>query len=296
MLITSCFNQWWLAIRPKTLFASIGPIILGTGLATSETEINFVIFFSALLCAMSLQVAVNLANDLFDSLSGVDTQHRVGPIRAVQSGLISAFAIKVGLAVVCAFALVSGLYLIAVGGWWIFFLGVLSFLGVFAYSAGPFPLASNALGEITVLIFFGWIAVLGSFYLQTGTISLLAFAVATSAGLYSSAIMLVNNIRDIITDHQAGKYTLAVMLGDHRARYLLVTIIISALIIHLIVAITFSIWLCLTFILLIIPSYRLIEKGFSLQGAELNQLLAETAKLGFLYCISVALVWVIFMH
>jgi 1,4-dihydroxy-2-naphthoate octaprenyltransferase len=289
-------NNWWLAIRPNTLLASIGPILLGTALATSEVQVNFGIFWAALLCAVSLQMSVNLANDLFDSLSGVDTQHRLGPTRAVQSGLISVSAIKIGLAFTCTIAIILGLYLITVGGWWILFLGVLSLLGVFAYSVGPFPLASKALGEITVLVFFGWVSVLGSFYLQTGNISIVTFCLATSAGLYSSAIMLVNNIRDIVTDHHAGKYTLAVKLGDRKARYLLAMLITSALLIHAIVAIIVSATLWLVFILLIVPSYYLIKNGFKLQGQALNKLLADTAKVGFLYCFGVALSWIFFLQ
>jgi 1,4-dihydroxy-2-naphthoate octaprenyltransferase len=289
------FKNWWLAIRPKTLLASIGPILLGTALATSEVQIHLGIFFSALICAISLQISVNLANDLFDGLSGVDGEQRLGPIRAVQSGLISTSAIKLALALVCAIAAVSGLYLIAMGGYWILLLGILSFLGVFAYSAGPFPLASNALGEVTVLIFFGWVSVLGSFYLQTGTISLISFGLATSAGLYSCAIMLVNNIRDTVTDRHAEKYTLAVMIGDRRARILLAVLVVAALVIHCVVAMQVSKILWLTPLLLALPSYQLIKMGFYLQGPALNQLLANIAKLGFLYCISVALSWIAFM-
>ena len=293
MLIQPHLKHWWLAIRPKTLLASVGPILLGTALATSETQIHYGIFFSALICAMSLQIAVNLANDLFDSLSGVDTNHRLGPIRALQSGLISRSAIKASLGLACVVAMLSGLYLAVEGGWWILLFGGLSMLGVFAYSAGPFPLASKALGEVTVLIFFGWVSVMGSFYLQTGTISIHVFALATSAGLYSSAIMLVNNIRDIATDQQAKKYTLAVVLGEHKARYLLAMLIITALIIHLMVTIQVSVALWFAFILLIVPSYSLIKKGFKLQGSALNQLLADVAKVGFLYCLIVALSWML---
>jgi len=291
----SQLKYWWLAIRPSTLLASIGPILLGTALATRDVDINMGIFFSALVCAMSLQIAVNLANDLFDSLSGVDSKQRVGPVRVVQAGLISLSAIKLGLALICTVAMLSGLYLAVEGGWWILALGVLSFLGVFAYSAGPFPLASNALGEVTVLIFFGWVSVLGSYYLQTGTLSFLAFGLATSAGLYSSAIMLVNNIRDIATDQAVKKYTLAVILGEHKARILLAMLITAALIIHAIFVIQVSSMLWLTTILLVAPSYYVIKKGFTLQGSALNSLLANVAKVGFLYCFSVALSLIIFL-
>ncbi|WP_220465104.1 1,4-dihydroxy-2-naphthoate octaprenyltransferase [Colwellia sp. MB02u-9] len=293
--LKSQIKYWWLAIRPRTLLASMGPILLGTALATREVDINKGIFFSALVCAMSLQIAVNLANDLFDSLSGVDNEQRVGPVRVVQADLISLSAIKLGLALTCTVAMLSGLYLVVEGGWWILALGVLSFLGVFTYSAGPFPLASNALGEVTVLIFFGWVAVLGSYYLQTGSLSLLAFGLATSAGLYSSAIMLVNNIRDIATDQAVKKYTLAVILGEHKARMLLAMLITAALIIHAIFAIQVSFILWLTTILLVAPSYYVIKKGFTLQGSALNSLLANVAQVGFLYCFSVALSVMIFL-
>ncbi|MGB1261866.1 MAG: 1,4-dihydroxy-2-naphthoate octaprenyltransferase [Cognaticolwellia sp.] len=287
------FGHWWLAIRPKTLLASIGPILLGTGLASSETSLHLGLFCTTLACAVLLQISVNLANDLFDSLSGVDTPQRLGPVRAVQSGLISISAIKVTLSLACSAAIACGLYLIVVGGWPIVLLGLLSLVGVFAYSAGPWPLASNALGEVTVLIFFGWVAVLGSFYLQTGFITPEAFAFATCAGLYSSAIMLVNNIRDISTDQQAGKVTLAVVLGDQNARYALALVISTALIIHLILALTVLPLLWLSFVLLLLPSGILIRKGFTQHGQALNQLLAQVAQLGFLYCLSVGLLWFI---
>ena len=284
-------QHWWLAIRPKTLLASIGPILLGTGLASSESELHVGLFFVTLSCAVLLQISVNLANDLFDSLSGVDTAHRLGPIRAVQSGAISIAAIKIALLITCSLAIVLGLYLIAIGGWPILLVGILSLLGVFAYSAGPWPLASHALGEVTVLIFFGWIAVLGSFYLQTGFISVNAFVFATNAGLYSSAIMLVNNIRDINTDQRAGKHTLAVVLGDKNARYALALLFSTALIIHLFLIFYVLPMLWLSFIVLLVPSLVLIKKGLSQQGQALNQLLAQVAQLGFLYCLSVGLTW-----
>jgi 1,4-dihydroxy-2-naphthoate octaprenyltransferase len=289
------FNHWWLAIRPQTLLASIGPIFLGTAMATSENQINFTLFSVTLMCAVSLQVAVNLANDLFDGLSGVDSELRLGPTRAVQAGLISIPAIKFALVMVCTFAVSSGLYLIAVGGWWVFFAGLLSFIGVFSYSAGPFPLASKALGEVTVLIFFGWVSVLGSYYLQTGTTSITVFTVATIAGLYSSAIMLVNNIRDIATDQQAGKYTLAVVLKEYKARKLFALLIACALIIHSILAIQVSLMLWVTSLLLLAPSFILIRKGFKLQGQSLNKLLVNTVKTGFVYCLSVGLCWILFL-
>lgn len=287
------FSYWWLAIRPKTLLASVGPIVLGTALASGQVTINQMLFMATLICALALQVAVNLANDLFDGLSGVDSKTRLGPIRVVQAGLISVVAIKRALFVVCAIAVGTGIYLVFQGGWEIFVLGVLSLMGVFAYSAGPFPLASKALGEVTVLVFFGWIAVLGSFYLQTQTLSFITFGFATSSGLFSAAIMLVNNIRDIGSDKAAGKITLAVLLGAKKARIGYSLSIISALVIHLAITLQVADPLWIALLICLPPSYWLITAIFKQEGVALNNLLARTAQLGFVYNLSVALLWLV---
>lgn len=286
-------SYWWLAIRPKTLLASVGPIVLGTALASSQVMINQMLFIASLICALALQIAVNLANDLFDGLSGVDSKSRIGPIRVVQAGLISVTAIKRALFIICAIAVGAGIYLVLQGGWEIFVLGALSLAGVFAYSAGPFPLASKALGELTVFVFFGWIAVLGSYYLQTQTLSFIAFGFATSSGLLSAAIMLVNNIRDITSDKAAGKITLAVLLGAKKARIGFSLFIISALVIHLGITSLVADILWVSLIICLLPSYWLIMAIFKQEGAPLNDILARTAQLGFVYNLSVALLWLL---
>ena len=277
-------SYWWLAIRPKTIPASIGPILLGTALASTETTINGLVFGLAILCAIALQIAVNLANDLFDGLNGVDTEARLGPARMVQSGFITPKAMAIALALFTLMAMLCGLTLAALTHWNLLLVGITCLLAVFAYSAGPLPLASVGLGEVTVLIFFGWVAVMGSYWLQTGELTLTALLYGTSAGLFSVAILLVNNLRDIPTDRASGKLTLPARLGEAGTRQLFLGVTAAALLIHLLAAWPQP-WLMLIPVLLCLkPVLNLIRGIYSLSGGELNTLLAQTAKAALIYC------------
>lgn len=281
-------NPWWLAIRPKTLPASISPILLGSALAASFDGFNWLVFLLAMLCAVSLQIAVNLANDFFDAKHGIDSAERLGPVRVTQSGLIPMHQVKLALLATTFLALVFGLLLVSLTSAYLLIFGALSIAGVYAYSAGPFPLASHGLGEITVLFFFGFVAVGGSFFAHTQTLTWLVLSFGFVAGLISAAIMLVNNIRDIPTDRAAGKHTLAVKLGEAAARRLYVVSLIVVLVIHALLASTLS-WLLLVPLLVCIPFVVLLTKRFhSRSGRELNLQLADTAKLVLVYCGSVS--------
>lgn len=286
-------HYWWQAIRPKTLPASVGPIALGTSLASIQFDISWSVFIVSLICAVALQIAVNLANDLFDGLSGVDDEKRLGPPRMVQSGHISPEQMALGLGICTTIAVISGLILVSIGGWPLFLLGIFCVLGVFAYSAGPIPLASCGLGELTVLVFFGWVAVLGSYYLQAGEINLAAFLFGTSSGLFSAAMMLVNNLRDLETDAAAGKTTLAVRLGDTLTRGLYIVMLLLALVFHLLAANTSAWHMVLPLAACAYSMYRLVGAIQTEQGAALNKVLADTAKLGLVYCISTSVVIII---
>jgi len=280
---------WWQAIRPKTLLASLGPVLLATTLAANHGQLNILIFIMTLLCALFLQVSVNLANDLFDGLSGVDNELRLGPQRALHSGLVTIKQLKLALLITVLISICSGCYLIYQGGIAFLLLGIMSILGVFAYSAGPFPLASNALGEVAVFLFFGLIAVLGSFYLQTQTITSMAFSYAVCVGLLSAALMLVNNIRDINSDSKANKLTLAVRLGDKNSRALYKLLLAITLTLHLFTSANSLTLALLPLIIcgLFLPSlYKAIN---TYQGKDLNKLLASTAQFGFVYAISVSI-------
>ncbi|MEJ2045811.1 MAG: 1,4-dihydroxy-2-naphthoate polyprenyltransferase [Reinekea sp.] len=282
----STLNSWWMASRPKTLPASVSPVLLGSALAWQSGRFQWPVLWLALICALALQVTVNLANDFFDARNGVDGNNRIGPLRATQSGLISARAMKFGLSVASAIAIISGLALVFLSHWILFVCGILSMLAVFAYSAGPYPLASHALGEVTVLIFFGWLAVGGTYFAHAGDLSLTVFFYGTVAGLLSAAIMLVNNLRDIPTDSSAGKMTLAVVLGDMASRQLYICLLVAALLMHLLITLPFSWSASLVPVLVLTPCvYRLSVNVMRCRGAVLNHLLSSTAKLLMGYCV-----------
>ena len=164
-------------------------------------------------CSLFLQISVNLANDYFDHIAGIDGDDRTGPVRAIQSGALTVVSLKKAIAGFTLLAIASGSYLIWVGGWLFFLLGGLALAGVFLYSGGKYSLASRSLGEIAAFLFFGWLGVVGSYYLQTQQFNWQVFIPATEVGFLIAAIMLVNNIRDITTDAAAGKITLAYRLG-----------------------------------------------------------------------------------
>lgn len=292
MISQKHLSAWALACRPKTLAASVAPIILGSGLAYHDGYFQTIIFFCALLCALLLQIAVNLANDLFDAEAGVDTHQRVGPIRATQSGLISPVYMRRALILVSTLAFIFGLILVLNSHWVLMVFGIAALAAVFAYSGGPYPLASHGLGEVTVLIFFGWLAVGGSYFLFTETINLSVFGYGTVAGLFNAAIMLVNNIRDIPTDRAANKNTLAVKLGDVRARQLYRLLLIVGLMLHLVVSFGLGLYSILS-IIAIVPLMRSLLTQINIRQAEsLNIQLAKTAQLVALYCISFSAVLV----
>lgn len=278
-------NPWFLAIRPKTLPASISPILLGNALALSHPTFSVLLFMLALVCALCLQIAVNFANDLFDAQSGVDSAERLGPTRVIQAGLLAPQQLRSVLYVIVLLACVCGLLLCALSSWWLLLFGALALLGVFLYSAGPFPLASHGLGELTVLLFFGWLAVMGSYFTQTLTLSYSALGYGTLAGLISAAIMLVNNIRDIGTDAAAGKNTLAVKIGQAAARRLYQAMLLSALLLHIVLSYPIGWWSLLTASAVAPLGWHLLRAMRYREGQQLNRQLAQTAQLLMLYCL-----------
>jgi 1,4-dihydroxy-2-naphthoate polyprenyltransferase len=200
-------GAWLQAARPRTLPAVLGPVLLGQVLVADE-------FFAwstavlCLVCGLTLQIAVNLANDLFDGLTGVDQDDRLGPVRAMQSGLISARSLAVGLCIILAVAALTGLWLIIHGHWLLWLLGAAALLAVLGYSGGARPYANLGLGEVVVWIFFGPVAVLGSLLAHGSPITGEAIWAAVLVGLPVAAIMVVNNLRDRHTDRRGGEMAL----------------------------------------------------------------------------------------
>lgn len=209
--------RWVMAARPATLTAAAAPVLVGTACALAVGRFRAGPALAALAGAFLLQVGANFANDLFDFQKGADTEHRLGPTRVVQSGLLPPAAVRRALLVVFTLATAVGIYLTLVAGPVIVFIGLLSIAAAIAYTGGPYPLGYNGLGDIAVFVFFGLIAVCGTTYVQALRVPLLAWWAAIPVGALATAILVVNNIRDIHTDAMAGKRTLAVRLGRRGA-------------------------------------------------------------------------------
>jgi len=206
-------QAWLLAARPKTLPAAAAPVIVGTAIAIATHNFSPLPALAALLGALFIQIGTNFANDVFDYKKGADTAERVGPLRVVQAGILTPNEVFAGMWLVFGLATLCGVYLLIVVGWPIVVIGVLSILAGIAYTGGPFPLGYNGLGDIFVFIFFGLVAVCGTYYVQAGKLVTLAWWGAIPVGLLATGIIVVNNLRDIETDTKVGKKTLAVRLG-----------------------------------------------------------------------------------
>jgi 1,4-dihydroxy-2-naphthoate octaprenyltransferase len=209
--------QWVAGARPRTLPAALAPVLVGTGAAAALDGFRLVPALLALLVALALQVAVNYANDYSDGRRGTDAD-RVGPMRLVGSGAATAPQVLVAALLAFAVAGVAGLVLAALSSWWLVAVGAICIAAAWTYTGGPLPYGYRALGEVFVFVFFGLVAVVGTTYVQTGTLPGLAFAVAVPIGLLIVAILVVNNLRDIAGDADVGKRTLAVLLGERTTR------------------------------------------------------------------------------
>lgn len=213
----SPLRAWMLAARPPTLPAAVVPVLVGSA-AVARLGFRPLAFLAALLAAVLIQIGTNFANDYFDFHKGADTAERLGPVRVTQSGLIAPTTVRNAMVLVFGLAALVGLYLVLIGGWPILLIGLLSIAAGVLYTGGPFPLAYNGLGDLFVFIFFGLVAVCGTAYLHVGAVPAAAWWAALPVALIVTAIIVVNNLRDIDTDRKARKHTLAVLLGRRAAR------------------------------------------------------------------------------
>jgi len=225
-------SAWILAARPKTLTAAAAPVLLGSAVASQFARLEPGPCLAVLLGALLLQIASNFANDVFDFEKGADTADRIGPIRAVQAGLLTPAAMKKGLCVVLGLALLVGVYLTAIAGPTIVVIGLASMLCAVAYTGGPYPLGYHGLGDLFVFLFFGPVAVCGTVFVHLGHVPSLAVLHSIPLGLLSTNILVVNNLRDHVTDRQAGKRTLVVRFGPRfgRLHYLSALLVAYALV------------------------------------------------------------------
>ena len=278
-------QAWLLATRPKTLPAAVAPVLVGTALAYADQGFAPLPAAAALAVALLLQIGVNLANDYFDFKKGIDTADRLGPMRVTQSGLIPPTRVKAAMSIVFVMTLLPGVYLATRGGWPVMIIGGASIIAALAYSGGPYPLASHALGDLFVFIFFGLVAVSGTYYVQTLKLTSMVFLLGIIEGLLITAILVINNLRDIQTDRRAGKHTLAVMIGDRGARleYTVLQAGAYALPAFLWLSGQTTVWIlmpCLS-MPLAIHLNRIVWKTTG--GPALNQTLAATARLTLIF-------------
>lgn len=278
-------GAWVMAVRPRTLPVSIGPVLVGTAVAFAYGAFALGPALAAGLGSLLLQIGSNFANDVFDFEKGADTEDRIGPPRATQLGLLTPVQLKRGMGVVFGLALLVGIYLAWIAGPIIIVIGLVSIVAAVAYTGGPYPLGYHGLGDLAVFIFFGLVAVTGTAFVQMGTVPSLAWLASIPVGALATAILVVNNLRDVDTDRVAGKRTLAVRLGRGGARGEWMTLVAGAYLIPLAAVFLFdtSLWVLLP--LLSAPRALSLWKVIrtSEAGPDLNEALAGTAQLGFLF-------------
>ena len=276
-------GNWLVAIRIKTLPAAISPVILGTALAFHDGNSNSFILFMTLLAAVLIQIGANFANDVYDFEKGSDRADRLGPQRATQSGLISPTDMKKAMWKIFALAIGVGFYLAYVGGWPIVIIGLASIAAGIAYTGGPYPLGYHGFGDIFVFLFFGLIAVPGTYYLQTGSLTELSLWLGAALGMLTTAILVVNNLRDRDADIISGKKTLAVRFGEtfSKIQFILLVMLPFVLPFHL-----WRQWNKMSFLLTLFTlpiAVHLIIQLFNNTGADLNKVLAGTARFLFIF-------------
>jgi 1,4-dihydroxy-2-naphthoate polyprenyltransferase len=284
---------WASAARIRTLPASVAPVLIGVVLAYADGLGHAPAAWAALLGAILIQVGTNYANDYFDYVKGADTAERQGPRRAVQSGLISPDAMRRATILVFGLAVLVGLYLVARGGWPIVVVGVASILCGVLYTGGPYPLGYRGLGDLFVLLFFGPVAVAGTYWVQALDLDWRPIVAGLGPGLISVAILAVNNLRDRETDAKAGKRTLAVRLGAHFTRLEYSTAVLLACLCPLVFmaagAAGVGMLLPLVTLLAAWPVHRTVWRRSD--GPALNAALADTGRLLMLYAVLFSIGW-----
>jgi len=277
---------WLMAARVRTLPAAIAPVLVGTALAGYLHVFHPLRFVAALIGAMFIQIGTNLSNDYSDARRGADTEDRLGPVRVTAGGLVPPRQVLIATYLTFGVAVLAGIYLVVVAGWQLLLVGAASILAGVLYTGGPKPYGYEGLGEVFVFLFFGVVAVAGSFFVQVKHLDWEAFALAVPVGLIAAGLLVVNNVRDIETDRRAGKRTLAVRLGRTRTRWLFAAMIYLA---FLLTPVTWVFgpltpWLFLPWLTLPLAMRVVRVVRNRTDGRSLNQALAQTGLLQLLFC------------
>jgi 1,4-dihydroxy-2-naphthoate polyprenyltransferase len=284
---SSAVHIWLMAARLRTLPAAVAPVLVGTSLALGSGHFRALAFVAALFGAVFIQVGTNLSNDYSDARRGADTEDRLGPVRVTAGGLVPPGRVLLATYVTFGLAVLCGVYLVAVAGWELIAVGAVSILAGVLYTGGPRPYGYEGLGELFVFLFFGIVAVSGSYFVQVQQLPWEAYVCAVPVGLLASAILVVNNVRDLETDRRAGKRTLAVRLGRERTRMLYTTMVAGAFLLApppwLLGSMTG--WLLLPWcaIPLAVPLVRNVRTR--VDGPTLNGALAKTGALQLVFCL-----------
>jgi len=284
------WRVWLLATRPATLTAAVAPVLVGTAAADAAVPLRELPFAAALVAAVLLQIGANFANDLADFERGADQADRLGPPRVTQSGLVTPATMRWATALVLVAAALIGVYLITVAGWPILVLGAAAIVAAIAYTGGPWPFGYHGLGDAFVFVFFGLAAVAGSYFLQTEKLTGTAFAAAIPIGMTVTAILVVNNLRDIDGDRRSDKRTLAVLLGAQvsRVQYLLLVGLPYALVTTFAAADLLPWWSLLVWASAPLASYLGWRIASRAEGRALNPLLKQTGQLHLLFGVLLA--------
>jgi len=283
-LVSGKFQSWILASRPKTLLAAIVPVVVGSALAISKGKFILIFSIIALFCSVLIQVGTNFTNDLYDFLKGADNKNRKGPLRVLAAGLLTVKEMKTGVVLIFSAAFILGLILVYAAGPVIFIIGILSIIAGIAYTAGPYPLAYNGLGDIFVFMFFGIAGTTGTYYIQVQDFSMVSLLTSIPVGALITDILVVNNYRDIEEDRMAGKNTLAVIFGKNFTRFQYIFLILTSFAIPAVLFFffDFKFWIFLPYLTFPI-AYKLIITLYTLEGIQLNKTLELTAKLSALF-------------
>ncbi len=283
-------QAWGLAIRPRTLPAAAAGVVMGSALAWHDGFFRVDAALACLFAALLLQIGSNLANDVFDFERGTDTPERLGPTRVTQAGLLTPSQVKGGMVVVFAVAALLGVYLAWLGGLPIILIGVAAIVSAIAYTGGPFPLGYHGLGDIFVFIFFGLASVAGTYYVQSGSVSTAAWWMTIPPGLIITAILVVNNLRDIDNDRKGGKHTLAVRIGERATKIqYLICMVIAYLILPIAAWMGIVSWFSLLAWGSLPIAWRAAQTVFTQKGRPLNAALAATGQAAFVFSV---LFWV----
>jgi 1,4-dihydroxy-2-naphthoate octaprenyltransferase len=276
-------NKWVAGARPKTLPAAIAPVAVGSALA--GTDFDPILALLALLVSLSLQVGVNYANDYSDGVKGTD-DNRIGPMRLVASGAAPAHQVKIAAYLALGFGAIFGLILALQTSLWLVAIGALAIAAAWGYTGGKNPYGYFGFGELSVFVFFGLVATMGTYYAQTGELTVNSLLVAIPMGSLSCALLAINNLRDRAADELVGKRTLAVRLGDASARRAFIALLLIA---HISVLFLMKPWALLTLLLLPMTFSLIKAIQAGAQGAQLIPLLGKTGKLQLRFAILLSL-------